>query len=199
MKPKKGLITFNAEGNNNPASRYYSRVIHWPGSNFNCQNHLSGVTLGRGYDMRYRSKHEIIHDLTLAGIPYNKAKQISAAAGKFSCTAAQFVRDYRANIEEITELQQLRLFENVYNRYIIDANRFYNRYRKPGSIAWERLHPALQEVLIDMKYQGTLRQHMIPIFGLNNLKAIIDMIVKDPVIRGYATSRTLTDYLKGQP
>lgn len=148
--------------------------------------------------MRYRSKHEIIHDLTLAGIPYNKAKQISAAAGKFSCTAAQFVRDYRANIEEITELQQLRLFENVYNRYIIDANRFYNRYRKPGSIAWERLHPALQEVLIDMKYQGTLRQHMIPIFGLNNLKAIIDMIVEDSVLREYATSRTLTDYLRRQ-
>nr|WP_254893367.1 peptidoglycan-binding protein [Salmonella enterica] len=37
---KRGKLTYDAEGNNIPNSRYYSRVIHWPG------NEGSGVTLG---------------------------------------------------------------------------------------------------------------------------------------------------------
>ncbi|MFP2488055.1 lysozyme family protein [Enterobacter ludwigii] len=45
LKVDKGQVTFDAEGNDITGNRYFSRRIHWPG------NDLSGVTLGRGYDM----------------------------------------------------------------------------------------------------------------------------------------------------
>jgi len=44
-KVKKGQVTFDAEGTDIESSKYFSRVIHWPG------NALSRVTIGRGYDM----------------------------------------------------------------------------------------------------------------------------------------------------
>ena len=56
-----GQVTFDAEGNDDPKSIYYSRVVHWPG------NDLSGVTLGRGYDMGDRSCAEVQADLAGLG------------------------------------------------------------------------------------------------------------------------------------
>lgn len=60
---KEGKITFDAEGNDIPGSIYFSRSIHWPG------NDLSGVTLGRGYDMGSRSEPEIYNHMISAGVP----------------------------------------------------------------------------------------------------------------------------------
>ena len=48
-----GQVTFDAEGNDIESSRYFSRVIHWPG------NTESGVTIGRGYDMGNRTKAKL--------------------------------------------------------------------------------------------------------------------------------------------
>ena len=76
MDPREGILTFMAEGNNIPGSRNYSRKIHWPGISSKCQSYGSGVTIGRGYDMKHRLPAEIIKDLTLAGIPIEKAKKL---------------------------------------------------------------------------------------------------------------------------
>ncbi|WP_250318501.1 hypothetical protein [Rosenbergiella gaditana] len=75
MEPREGILTFRAEGNNISGSRYYSRKIHWPGIESRCNQYGSGVTIGRGYDMKERSETQIIHHLTLAGIPTVKAKK----------------------------------------------------------------------------------------------------------------------------
>lgn len=75
MEPKQGLLTFLAEGNNIPNSIYYSRKIHWPGNSLQCDKFGSGVTIGRGYDLKYRNVGEVISDLTMSGIPLNKAKK----------------------------------------------------------------------------------------------------------------------------
>ena len=55
LEPKEGLLTFRAEGNNTRGSLFYSRVIHWPGRLAECSRSGSGVTIGRGYDMKHRS------------------------------------------------------------------------------------------------------------------------------------------------
>jgi hypothetical protein len=44
-----GELTYDAEGMTIPSSIYFSRQIDWPG------NTLSGVILGRGYDIMARS------------------------------------------------------------------------------------------------------------------------------------------------
>ena len=58
MEPREGLLTFRAEGNNIKGSRYYSRVLHWPGIPSQCKRFGSGVTIGRGYDMKHRSSEK---------------------------------------------------------------------------------------------------------------------------------------------
>ena len=44
LKVPKGQLTFDAEGNDIDTSPWFSRKIHWPGG-------VSGVTIGRGYDL----------------------------------------------------------------------------------------------------------------------------------------------------
>ncbi len=77
MEPREGLLTFRAEGNNIPGSLYYSRKIHWPGISSRCHAYGSGVTIGRGHDLKYRSTTGIIRDLTSAGIPSEQTKKNS--------------------------------------------------------------------------------------------------------------------------
>jgi murein DD-endopeptidase MepM/ murein hydrolase activator NlpD len=60
-----GQLTFDAEGLEKPG-RFFSRRLHVPGP-------WSGATIGRGYDMRERSKDEIVADLAAAGVAKAKA------------------------------------------------------------------------------------------------------------------------------
>ncbi|EOS95448.1 hypothetical protein LU631_04160 [Erwinia tracheiphila] len=200
MEPGEGLLTFRAEGNNRPDSPYYSRKIHWPGIASRCNTWGSGVTIGRGYDMKHRGAEEVIHHLTLAGIPLAKAKKIAESARKSFCAASDFVKENKDSIEEISEAQQVRLFEITYSTYVKDSIRFYNRYKKHDSVAWEKLHPALREVLIDMKYQGTLAISMVPLFGKNKKEDVIKLIKQTSELREHEPVRRriawLQEYMK---
>ncbi|WP_241592126.1 hypothetical protein [Rosenbergiella epipactidis] len=177
MKPKKGMLTSMAEGDNIPHSKYYSRKIHWPGNAAQCSKFGSGITLGKGYDLKYRTELEVISDLTSSGISVEKAKQIAKGVKKSYCSAHEFVKKNRDAIEEITEIQQIRLFEKTYLHYSNDSQRFYHRYKSPHCVTWEQLKPPLKEVLIDMKYQGRLAISMIPIFGKNEIDRVINLIL----------------------
>lgn len=167
MEPREGLLTFRAEGNNLLNSNFYSRKVHWPGISSHCNKYGSGVTIGRGYDMKHRSPNKIISDLTFSGVPLERAKQIAEGSNKSHCSARDFVKEKRDKIEDITKIQQLRLFELTYKDYVKDSIRFYNKYKTKDSISWEKLHQILKDVFVDMKYQGVLNQKMVPIFGRN--------------------------------
>lgn len=196
MEPKEGLLTFRAEGSNISSSSYYSRKIHWPGISSDCRHHGSGVTIGRGYDMKHRSTSEIIHHLLMAGIPLEQAKKIAEASKKSSCSADIFVKTNKNEIGEITEAQQVRLFELIYRDYVYDSQRFYNKYKKPDSVPWERLHPILKDVLVDMKYQGALDRMMVPVFGKNQKENIIKLIRTTPVLMTAERGRRREEYIQ---
>ena len=70
-----GQVTFDAEGNDDPLSTYFSRKISWPG------NSLSGVTLVRGYDKGDCSRTEVEADLEASGLDAAKAKSFGEGAG----------------------------------------------------------------------------------------------------------------------
>lgn len=83
LKVREGQLTFDTEGVDyitavepfrQHDTRYFSRVLHWPGG-------VSGVTLGRGYDMGQRSRGEIHATLCQADIEDFKASLCSRAAG----------------------------------------------------------------------------------------------------------------------
>jgi hypothetical protein len=176
MEPREGLLTYSAEGNNIPSSMYYSRKIHWPGNIAGCSSAASGVTIGRGYDLGSRSRSDVLFKLMAAGIPRVQAEKIAAGAGLKYCHATEFVRANRDKIGEISESQQLRLFEIVYPEYVTDSIRFYNKYKKHGAVSWDNMSPRLRDVFVDMKYQGVMSGMYMRYFEKNSPQEVIGLI-----------------------
>lgn len=168
----RGHLTFNAEGNNVPGSLNYSRVIHYPPVG------ISGVTIGRGYDMGSRSAGQVFSDLTRAGVDQTQARAISRAAGLRGRQAAEFVRLNRNTIGEITERQQATLFNQIYPTYERRAENVYNARTADvqGRTPWSELHPAIKDVLVDVVYQGYQARDTMPTAAANNIDHLIEFI-----------------------
>lgn len=188
-----GEITFNAEGNDISSSMYYSKVIHWPG------NDLSGVTLGRGYDMGSRTQSEIYAHMTQAGIENEQARKISLAHGLKGLDARNFVRNNQALIGEITGDQQIRLFNIVYPDYIDRAVFIYNKWTasEVGRLEWVSLDQAIRDVLVDFVYQGFTTGPNPMKSGMRNSRSeMISYIESTPAINQYEQGRKRADYLR---
>ncbi|MFI8746256.1 pesticin C-terminus-like muramidase [Pseudomonas sp. NPDC077186] len=190
---KEGQITFDAEGNNIPTSPYFSRVIHWPG------NDLSGVTLGRGYDMGSRTESEIYSHMKNAGIKDDQATKISQAFGKKGAAAQQFVRENKASIGEITVEQEIILFNTIYPDYVERAIKNYNYWTSIESnrVEWSALDQAIRDVLVDFVYQGFTKGPNPMKAGMKNDKEeLIRYIENTPAISQYEPGRNRVRYLR---
>jgi len=200
LEPSKGIVTFRAEGNNIRGNPYYSRVIHWPGIARQCEarGSASGVTIGRGFDMRERSKESILHDLRISGIPFEQASKISLAARVHNCNALAFVRKYRDDIGEINEIQQLKLFNITYLKYVSNAERIYTRYKKPNSPSWSSLNERIKEIFVDMIYQGVLNVRLGDIlpFERNDIESVVSFISSNRRINQYEPGRNRIRFLR---
>ncbi|WP_191636277.1 calcium-binding protein [Pseudomonas fluorescens] len=188
-----GKITYNAEGNDSPGSMHYSRVIHWPG------NDLSGVTLGRGYDMGSRTRNEIYTHMTQAGVGDEKASKISLAHGLKGETAGDFVRNNKALIGEITKSQQISLFNLIYPAYVGRAISIYNKWTESevGRVAWENLDPIIRDVLVDFVYQGFTAGPNPMKSGMRNSRdEMISYVQNTPAISQYEPGRRRASYLR---
>ncbi|MBX8490158.1 calcium sensor EFh [Pseudomonas cichorii] len=188
-----GQITYDAEGNDIPGSDFFSRCIHWPG------NDLSGVTLGRGYDMGFRSETEIYNHMIASGIESGQATKISKAHGLRGSAAANFVELNRDDIGNITLEQQRALFDLIYPDYVAKAISNYNHWTSslPDRLEWESLRPIIKDVLVDFVYQGFTK-------GPNPMKAgmkddvdqLISYIENTPAISQYEPGRNRAAYLR---
>jgi len=198
LEPKEGLLTFRAEGNNDSGSAYYSRKIHWPGNRASCSKNNSGVTIGRGLDLGGRSKEEVMHMLAMAGILKEQAKKIAEGSKLTHCQAGDFVRENRIDVGEITESQQLRIFDSLYQRYCKDAECFYNRHKKSDSVSWGNLDSTLKDVVVDMLYQGRLRPDMISVIGKNQKNDVINLIKNSVSLSHDEAARDRIGYIKSR-
>ena len=90
---ERGKFTYDSEGND--SGKWNSRYLHWP------EKH-SGVTIGRGYDLKHRQREQVIRDLTGAGISQEKAELIAGGAKLTRDAARDFVRTHRGRVGEIT-------------------------------------------------------------------------------------------------
>ena len=84
LKVPTGQITFNAEGNDVQNSIFFTRKLHHP-------SYESGVTIGRGYDMKNRSQEQVRSDLISAGMSQEQAEKYAKGAGLKGEKAEQFV------------------------------------------------------------------------------------------------------------
>lgn len=186
---KSGQFTFDQEGIDRRTSVLFSRVIHQPTLE-------SGVTIGRGYDMKYRTPCEIRKDLERAGIPSEQAKLISKAALMSGIEAKIFVKNNKHKIGEISNLQQTNLFNLIYPSYVNKAKHIYNQVlcsdkyviknntqkcvSKTNFVHWDNLNILVREILVDMSYQGFLNFNYCYYFNKfgSTKKALIESIIK---------------------
>lgn len=158
----KGQLTFDAEGNDNNDSPYFSRHIHWPGG-------VSGITIGRGYDLGQQNDPSSDFDFIELSQPLNnwlvELKGMSGLDAKnLYKSADSSISDY-----EITRKQQYDLFVITYNRLEADVKSIC---QKPNTIrvyhpnpnttpeqAWNDIPEKIKEVLVDLRYRGDYTPH----------------------------------------
>jgi len=170
-----GQLTFDAEGLETRGA-YFSREAHWPGG-------ASGVTIGRGYDMKHRSAETIVSDLTTAGVPLADAERLAQGAGLTGQDAADFIAQEDVKAVEITPLAQKNLFSTVYDHYESEVQRISNKpdtVDKYGSVDWDNLDPAIKDVAVDLIYRGdytpATRKSIQPLMVANDVQGLHDLL-----------------------
>ena len=188
-----GQVTFNAEGNDIPNNRNFSRRIHWPG------NAASGVTLGRGYDLGNRSKAAVYNELIRAGVPDVQAGLIAEGAGKKGEAARIFVQNNRDAIGTISHAMQIRLFEIIYPGYVTSAKANYESWTGPypERVSWDNLSKPIREIMIDFVYQGFTKGEAPMKAGMkNDIDQLIHYIENNATMKRYEAGRQRANYLR---
>jgi len=148
LQPKIGKMTFEAEGTE--GGPFHSRKLHVPSM-------TSGLTIGRGYDMKTKSPAKIIQDLTAAGIDRKDATTLSKASGLSGQSANNFITKNKLEKYEISQQQQVKLFEITYKEEEAETKRLCTKpdvTQKFGTCNWNTLDPAMKQVLVDLKFRG---------------------------------------------
>ncbi|TQV74217.1 LysM peptidoglycan-binding domain-containing protein [Exilibacterium tricleocarpae] len=170
-----GQLTFDAEGLETPG-RFFSRRPHVPSAS-------SGVTIGRGYDMKERSAEEIVEDLTVAGVAPGQAQKFAQCRGLQGARAEQCLRENNYTRLTITPRQQQRLFDITYAELMGDVVRISGKpdvVAKYGETDWQQLHPLLRDVVVDLRYRGdytgATRERVQPVMVQNNLTELNELM-----------------------
>ena len=149
MTITKGLLTYKAEGQE--GGIFHSRKLHVPSDN-------SGLTIGRGYDMKGKESYDIIKDLTDAGLSHPHSKLLSTASGLFGDNAKKFIAEnHGLDIFTISIEQQEELFRISYAEMEADVMRICNKadcVEAYGAVDWNKLDPDIKEVIIDLRFRG---------------------------------------------
>src|SRR5699024_8075178 len=119
-----GQLTVDVEGNDIEKRMYCSRVPHWPGG-------VSGITIGRGYDLGQWDKATIERDLTYAGIKDPLYSWLVNAQGLRGNAAKNYLQkaDPKVISTPITRKQQYLLFEPVYELMKNDDIRISSNFK----------------------------------------------------------------------
>lgn len=147
-KPKVGTLTFDSEGTEQ--GRYHSRKLHVP-------SQYSGLTIGRGYDLKTKKAIKVQKDLVKAGLKVSEAFLLSKAAGLYGSQAKNFISRNSLAHFEISQDQQVKLFLISYLEEEAEAKRLCSKpdvTKKYGNCNWEQLDPRIKAVVIDLKFRG---------------------------------------------
>lgn len=172
-------------------TRQFSRILHWPKGD-------SGVTIGRGYDMKDRSTGQILSDLRQAGIEEYKAVICSKASGLHGRPTGEFVIVCGPLVGEITHVQQVQLFEIAYRAKKEYTRVFYQHtFRKmPNAPTWDQLDPAIRDVVVDIFYQGAHDANGLIKAAIKGRLELIDYIKNDSIYMSFEPNRGMIRYLR---
>ena len=174
MTITKGLLTFNAEGME--GRFFHSRKLHVPSDN-------SGLTIGRGYDMKEKPSRKIETDLSLSGVVNRKAIILGRATKLSGNQARQFIVNQGLEDFEISIETQEKLFNISYSEMSEDVQRICNKpdcVKAYGEVNWNELNVAIKEVIVDLRYRGDYtpnsRKSIQKIVAENDLEQFILML-----------------------
>ena len=143
-----GFLTYEAEGTE--GGRYHSRKLHVPSDS-------SGLTIGRGYDLKEKSAKKVSADLHLAGLPPVLCQLLSQAAGLSGESARNFIVDNKLEEFEISMEVQEALFNMTYEEMTADVRRICHKHdcvAAYGNVDWDALDPKIKDLLVDLRYRG---------------------------------------------
>lgn len=151
----RGQLTFDVEGNDledseNSLHMYFSRKAHWPGG-------VSGITIGRGYDLGQRPNSE--SDLVSVGVNAPLLGWLLDARGLSGYAARDYLNNASQEIRKtfITRKQQHLLFVSVYEFMKNEIIRISNKddtIALYGNLNWDSLNPKIQDIAVDLIYRG---------------------------------------------
>lgn len=169
VAPGQGRLTWEAEGQE--GGRYHSRILHVPSAS-------SGLTIGRGYDLRERTRAEVTRQLAAAGLAANRANTLAGAVRLSGAAAEQFIIDNDLLDFEVSPAVQLSLFETVYSEMEQDVIRICGKQdvlERYGPTDWVGLDGRIRDTLVDLRfrgdYTGTTRRQVQPPVVANDLAA----------------------------
>ena len=173
-----GQLTFDAEGMEQ-RGRYFSRNPHVPTDS-------SGVTLGRGYDMRDKTPAGINADLTACGLDPAAASQFAKAAGLSGAAGKSFIVQNNLSNFEITPGQQKLLFALTYQQMVGDVLRICQKpdlVARYGATDWAALPAKVRDLVVDLRYRGdytpSSRERIQPLLVANNSAAIAQLMADE--------------------
>ncbi|HKA05744.1 MAG TPA: hypothetical protein VKD71_00710 [Gemmataceae bacterium] len=168
----RGQLTFDAEGQE--GGRWHSRKPHVPSD-------ASGLTIGRGYDMKFHTAEQITKQLTDAGLSNESAKLYAGAARMSGEKAREYMR--KTDLPEITPAQQKALFLVTYDEISESARRVCTSdavTKEYGAVGWDKLNSAIRELVIDLRYRGDYtrrtRERVQPLVVKNDLKELATLM-----------------------
>lgn len=100
----------------------------------------SGLTIGRGYDMKMKGSSKVQQDLITSGVKIVDAKLLAKAAGLYGSLAKSFIVTNKLEKYEITQQQQVNLFNISYAEE--EAKRLCTKedvVKKYGKCDWAKL------------------------------------------------------------
>ena len=148
ITPDVGIVTWESEGQEGGV--YHSRVLHVPSD-------ASGLTIGRGYDMKDRSAADIVQDLTDSDVLLVDATTLSTASGLQGDAAREFIKTNKLEKYEISKAGQKSLFLKTYAVIKSDVKRICTKadvVEKYGKCEWNKLNPAIVDILVDLRFRG---------------------------------------------
>lgn len=146
IEPTFGRLTWDSEGTEGGVN--HSRVPHVPSNS-------SGLTIGRGYDMKKRSASDIKLEMMAAGLDEDSAKLLSKAHGKVGGGARKFKIDNKLADFEISPQVQYLLFKKDYEFMFGEVVRISNENEKTyGVFALDKVPLSVMELLVDLRFRG---------------------------------------------
>ena len=147
LQPIVGKVTFESEGAE--GGPFHSRKLHVPSA-------TSGLTVGRGYDMKMKNAVEITRNLIAAGISQKDAAILAKATGLSGQLAKKFITTHMLDKYEITQQQQVKLFDISYKKEEAETKRLCTKpdvELKYGKCNWLKLDSAIKQILVDLKFR----------------------------------------------